>query len=546
MPRVTRSVLASIAAIAAAVLLLAGCGGGGGGGGGGSSTTSSTSTASSGTPKDGGTLIIGQYQEVTQFDPNRQYSWETWRIDRNIYETLVDEDLSSPDGLPKIIPRLATAWKVSPDATTYTFTLRKGVKFSDGTPFDAAAVEFNVRRFTDPSFKYYDKVSASTMSLVYGDLKSFKVIDPFTVRYAFKHPFLDFLRQIPNSGNAASGIFSPAALEKYGQDGLAIHPVGTGPFTFQERVRGDHTTLVRNTAYWGPRPHLDKVIFKVVGDDQSRVAALQSGAVDLISRVPPDSVATLEKGGFSVPENKNVPQIIYYNFNFTNKYLQDKRVRQAIIQAVNRPELAAKIYKGYAEAATSIINQGNEAYDPDAVDYPYDPAAAKKLIADAGYKPGQIKFTILSDTTGQPTAEYIAQSLKAVGIEASVQSFEWITYGTRSANLKPTDGLNLGEWGYNAANWVQIAHLYGVVIRNGDKYSDTSGATVKAIAAAANNADPAKTKEVWQNAAQTWAKDATTFPLISFNRYYAFSSHVHGFVWPQQNHYDLSRVWRSN
>ncbi|GAA2607152.1 ABC transporter substrate-binding protein [Paractinoplanes durhamensis] len=520
--------------IAVTASLLAACGSGSSGG---------SAAAADSTPRDGGTLIVGQYQEVTQFDPNRQYSWETWRIDRNIYETLVNEDLTSPTGVPKIVPGLATSWTVSPDATTYTFTLRQGVKFTDGTPFDAAAVQFNVRRFTDPAFEYYDKVSAATMSLVYADLKSFDVVDANTVKYTFKHPFLDYLRQIPNSGNAASGIFSPEALKKYGQDGLADHPTGTGPFTFQERVRGDHTTLVRNTDYWGQRPHLDKVIFKPIGDDQSRVAALRSGAVDLISRVPPDSVASLEKAGYAVPENKNVPQIIYYNFNYTNKYLQNKKVRQAIIQAVDRKTLAEKIYKGYAEAATSIINQGNEAYDASAVDYPYDPEAAKKLIAEAGYQPGQISFTILSDTTGQPTAEYIQQQLKAVGIEASVQSFEWITYGTRSANLKPEDGLNLGEWGYVAPNWVKISHNYSVGIRDGDKYSDTSADTLKAIDTAAYNPDPAKSTELWQAAAQTWATDATVFPLLSFNRYYAVSERVGGFVWPQQDHYDLAQVW---
>ncbi|GAA3566059.1 ABC transporter substrate-binding protein [Amycolatopsis ultiminotia] len=521
------------AVAAGLVLLLAGCRGG-------------TDAVAGSQPRDGGGLIIGQYQEVTQFDPNRQYSWETWRVDRNIYETLVDEDLSAPSGTPKIVPKLATSWTVSPDATTYTFQLRKGVKFSDGTPFDAKAVQFNVRRFTDPGFRYYDQVSAATMSLVYQDLASFTVLGDHTVRYTFKHPFLDFLRQIPNSGNAASGIFSPAALEKYGQDGLADHPVGTGPFTFAERVRGDHTTLVRNPGYWGQRPHLDKVIFKPIGDDQSRVAALQTGAVDLISRVPPDSVATLENGGFSVPENKGVPQIVYYSYNFANRYLQDKRVRQAIIEAVDRTQLAASIYRGHAEAATSIVNQGNEAYDGSAVDYPYDPAAAKKLLAEAGYRPGEVKFTILSDTTGQPTAEYLQQSLKAIGIDAAVQSFEWITYGTRTANLKPDDGLYLGEWGYVAPDWVRIAHQNSVVAHDGDKYSDTSAATVQAIDAAAHNSDQAKSASLWQTAARTWAKDATIFPLLSFNRYYAIAPRVGGFVWPQQDHYDLSRVWVAN
>ncbi|MER6527310.1 ABC transporter substrate-binding protein [Streptomyces sp. NPDC001508] len=525
-----RTVLRGVLATAASGLLAA-CG-----------ATGTGRTAGS-KARNGGTLMVGQYQEVTQFDPNRQYSWETWRIDRNIYETLVDEDLSSANGVPKIIPKLATSWKISDDATTYTFTLRRGVKFTDGTPFDAEAVRFNVRRFTDKDFEYYDKTSAATMSLVYSDLKSFEVVDDHTVRYTFNHPFLDFLRQIPNSGNAASGFFSPAALKKYGQDGLADHPVGTGPFTFEERVRGDHTTLVRNTEYWGTRPHLDKVVFKPIADDQGRVAALRSGAVDLISRVPADSVASLEKDGYDVPENKHVPQIIYYKFNLANKALQDKRVRQAIIRAVDREQLAKKIYKGYAEAATSIINQGNEAYDASAVDYAHDPAAAEKLLSEAGLASGDLKFTILTDTTGQPTAEFIQQQLKAVGIDASVESFEWITYGTRAANLKPTDGLVLGEWGYIAANWVRIAHNQYVAAQDGARHSHTSEATAEAIDTAAHNADASRSTELWQAAARTWAEDATIFPLLSFNRYYAVAPAVGGFVWPRQNHYDLSRVW---
>src|SRR6266498_4194509 len=210
---------AAVAFAAAAALLASACSGSANAGSGGS-----------GEPKSGGTLIVGQYQEVTQFDPDRQYSWETWRIDRNIYETLVDEDLSSPTGVPKIVPKLAKSWTVSKDATTYTFKLRDDVKFTDGTPFDAEAVRFNVRRFTDPKFEYYDAVAAGTMSLVYGNFDSIKVIDPYTVQYKFKKPFLEFLRQIPNSGNAPSAFFSPEALKKYGQDGLSDHPVGTGPY----------------------------------------------------------------------------------------------------------------------------------------------------------------------------------------------------------------------------------------------------------------------------------------------------------------------------
>jgi peptide/nickel transport system substrate-binding protein len=216
---------------------------------------SSTTLTPKGDPVPGGTLIVGQYQEPTFFDPNRQYSYETYRLDKHIYESLVAEDLSTPaqDGPPPLIPALAESWEVSSDATTFTFKLRQGVKFHDGTDFDAEAVHFNVRRFADEGFEFFDARSQASMKRVYGSLKEFKVLDSHTVQYVFNGPFLEFLRLLPQ-GNYVSGIFSPKALQTYGQDDLAAHPTGTGPYRFVERVHGEKTELERNPDYWGKAP----------------------------------------------------------------------------------------------------------------------------------------------------------------------------------------------------------------------------------------------------------------------------------------------------
>lgn len=181
----------------------------------------------------GSTLVLGQALEPTIYDPNRQYSYETYRVDKHIYESLVAEDLSRPasEGPPPIIPNLAESWRVSDDAKTFTFRLRDGVKFHDGSDFNAEAVRFNVRRFTDESFEFFDKQSKAVMQRVYGKLLTIQVIDPLTVQYQFSEPFPDFLRFLPQ-GNWVSGIFSPKALQTYGQDGLAEHPTGTGPYQF--------------------------------------------------------------------------------------------------------------------------------------------------------------------------------------------------------------------------------------------------------------------------------------------------------------------------
>ncbi|WP_168663564.1 ABC transporter substrate-binding protein [Paraburkholderia sp. SG-MS1] len=154
-----------------------------------------------GTPRQGGTLVIGEYQEPTVYDPNHQYSWETYRVDRHIYESLIAEDLTKPahEGPPELIPALAESWQISDDATTFTFKLRRDVKFHDGSDFDAHAVEFNVRRFHDPQFEYYDVKAAAFMKAVYGDLKGFELIDDHTVRYTFNKPFRDFPRMLPQA-----------------------------------------------------------------------------------------------------------------------------------------------------------------------------------------------------------------------------------------------------------------------------------------------------------------------------------------------------------
>lgn len=494
------------------------------------------------TPRTGGTLIVGQYQEPTVFDPNRQYSWETYRVDKHIYESLVAEDLSKPfkQGPPDLVPGLAESWTVSDDKTTYTFKLRHGVKFHDGTDFNAEAVIFNVRRFTDPSFEFYDVRANATMKPVYGKLREIKALDAYTVQYIFSSPFIDFLRLLPQ-GNYVSGIFSPAALKKYGQDGLALNPTGTGPFKFVSRVHGEKTELVRNDNYWGQKPYLDRVIFRPIADDATRVSALRSGEIDILTRVPADAADSLEKAGFTVHDSTTAGEL-FLGWNFRNTYTKDLAVRQAVIHAIDREGLAKTIFKGRALASANILNIGNSAYSSDQKDYAYDPAQARELLAHAGYKPNEVTFTIITDVANQPAIEWIQRDLDKVGIKVNVISQEWLTYSSKLANLSADTGLFTMEWGFVTPYWLKLAYDAYVVTRGGGE-KIVSAQLGEAIARAAGQTDAAAAIPDWRAANAIAQKDAAFLPLLTFASHFASSPNVVGFNVPAQNFYDLSRVW---
>ncbi len=506
-------------------------------------TSSTAKPLSAQKPVRGGTFISALYLEPTAIDPDREYFWETYRVSRNIYENLVQEDLAAPHGTaaPALVPGLATAWTPAPDFSKWTFTLRQGVKFHDGTSFNAQALDFNIRRFTDKTFKYYDSVSAGIMSARFDDLKAATVEGDYSYSFEFNHPYIGFPRLLAQSISSPL-IFSPAALEKYGQNGLSSHPVGTGPYTFVNRVIGDHITLQRNPHYWGEQPYLDEIVFRIILDDQTRLAALESGQVHFISRVEPTDVQSLLSKGFNVPSGHGA-QLDYILWNFANKFVQDPAVRKAVAQGINLPGDVQDIYDGYALALRSFLPPGNVAYVSDAdYGYTYDLDAAKAGLTAAGYKDGDVSFNIVTDLEGEPEAAYLANNLKGVGISASVVALDRSTYVTRTSNPEPDDGISLDEYGGTYPEWVSEAYQSEVIARGGQKYVDD--ATIQqAINTARYNPNEADYVSLWQAADKALVDSAAVIPTVNFTRYYAYSTKVQGFVWPNTNWYDLSKVW---
>ncbi|MGW0178096.1 ABC transporter substrate-binding protein [Nocardia sp. NPDC003345] len=515
---------ALIAAGLAAVVLLTGCTGGGNGA----------------APTDGGELITGLYLEPRGLDPHRQTYWETYRVSRHIFEPLVGEDLTTTDGVPGLVPVLATEWSHNGDGRIWNFRLREGVRFHDGTPFDAAALHKNVQRVWDRAYGFFDEQSAGRVKVWFGNLRDAHPTGDHTYTFEFDKPFLGFPRILAQSMYTLP-IGNPAVWEKFGNDEFAQHPEGTGPYRFGSRAIGDRIVLQRNPDYWGERPRSDTLTFRIIPNNQTRVASLRSGEVDLISYVPPDDVEGLENAGFQVPEGTGA-ELVYFSFNRRNPVFDDDRVRRALIHGLNREALAKEVFNGYATPQYSFLPPGNEAYDPAVRDFPYDPDRARQLLSEAGFGPSELRFNLVIDVANENLGQWLQAHLKAIGVEVDIVSLDRVNYSARIVTPQPGDGLSIDEFGETDAEWLYNGYN-GLRNRGLDpaKYPDVTAA----IETALHTPDPDGRIRLWQQAEEKLRTNALVIPVVNQNRFYAAGPNVEGFVFPATNWYDLAPVWLS-
>lgn len=371
----------------------------------------------------GGTVIYAAGADPDNLDPANAESNPSEAVNRMMYENLArfDEKL-------KIVPGLATRWEQSKDGLSWTFFLRKGITFHDGTPFNADAVKVFVERMVGP-----EKPSRAGLYVPF--VKSVEVVDGSTVKIHLKAPFAFFLNNLAHS---ASGIISPAALKTYGKD-ISRRAVGTGPFKFVEWVHGDHLTMVRNDAYWGGRPYLDKIIVKTVKEDSARVMMLQSGDAHLIVRIPSEDIPRLEKDARIKLDSTETLRVLYVAINCSKKPFTDIRVRQALHYAVDKEAIVKNLYQGRALVSQGMVAPLTTGYFP-VRGYPYDPERAKKLLAEAGF-PNGFKAKLWSPQGRYPKdfemAQAIQQQLKKVNIDCTLDTMEWAAY--LAATRKPPE-----------------------------------------------------------------------------------------------------------
>ena len=323
------------------------------------------SQTAGGTPQRGGTLIYGMEGPSDILDPQATGCWLTYRVTYQIFEGLVTEDLTRIDRAePPLVGSLAESWQLSEDKLTRTFKLRKGVRFHDGTDFDAKAALWNWQRMWDKkATQYYDRAN-SYCSYVVDVIKDVQVVDDHTLKIIFTTPFAEWERMTVQSFGEPLMV-SPAQALKVGNQNLAAHPAGTGPYMVVENVPNDHITLQQFGGYWGPKPNADRLVFRQLDDPSTRVETLRKGEVDFILAPPPDSVAELRNEGYAVLAS-HAPHIWYFAFNLKDPIVgKDKRIRQAMIMGVDRERMARELLKNTATAAYSMLSPATLAYDPE-------------------------------------------------------------------------------------------------------------------------------------------------------------------------------------
>jgi peptide/nickel transport system substrate-binding protein len=364
--------------------------------------------ASAQTPRTGGTLRVALRAEVSTLDPHKGASGTDHMYLYPIYDTLVrfDEKLNA-------LPGLAESWE-TPDPKTLVLKLRRGVKFHDGTPFDAEAVKFNILRAQDK------KLSAITSELA--GIEAVETPDPHTVRLKLARPDAALVLTL---ADRAGMMVSPTAAQKQG-DQFGRNPVGAGEYRFVKWTAGDSLRYERFADYWEKgRPYLDAILLKILPDGDTRVSALRSGQVDFIMEVPAQEFDSLRgERGLRVHEGVTLAYWrIFYN---TAKPPFDKKAaREAVNYAIDRQALLKTIIFGLGEVAVTPFPSSHWASDPALKAYPHDPAKARAKLAEAGL-PGGFSFDMVVEPAPEHVrrAEAIQAQLAAVGIKVDIKPME--------------------------------------------------------------------------------------------------------------------------
>lgn len=382
-------------------------------------------------PKD--VLAVGQIAEPKSLDPHTVTALNDFRILANLYEGLV----RYRDGTLRIEPGLASAWTVSDDGLTYTFSLRRGVSFHDGTPFDAKAVKFNFQRLLDENHPFHD-TGPFPLAFFFEAVQDIRVLDTHTIAFTLREPFAPFLS---NLAYPTGFMVSPAAVRAHGRD-FGRHPAGTGPFRFREWQGNQRVVLERNPDYWDGAPALAALVFRPVTDANTRTTEMLAGGLDLIVEVPPDTVDLFRsESRFRVYEQTG-PHLWFLILNTRIPPFADRRMRQAVNYAVDKQALVDSVLQGTAGVAAGPIPRAFRwAYNEEVEPYPHDPAKARALIEAAGYDGRPLTFLVTEGGSGmlEPVtmATAIQADLAAVGLNVTIETYEWNTYlGKVNAGLE--------------------------------------------------------------------------------------------------------------
>jgi peptide/nickel transport system substrate-binding protein len=481
------------------------------------------SKSASAAPARGGTMVVTGHQEISSLSPDDSSPTVIWTAVTQMHNALLELDENF-----NLVPTLCSSYTSAPDGMSYTFKLLPGVRFHDGTEFSAEDVKYTYEWYLNPA-------NHAIHANDFLGVDSVQALDKYTVRVRMKQPNAAFLAQ------GATTMIVPAAYHsKVGENHYKTAPVGTGAFRLKEWIPAQHTVVQAFDQHFRGRPNLDFFRVDIVPEPSVRAIGLQTGNSD--SAVWP----LLTEDNVRLAKDPNFTTFItitngvnHFPINNRLPFFADKRVRQAMLMAINRQQLIDDVFKGTAVVATSHLSPAIKSYyEPHVTTYPHDPNKAKALLAEAGWQPGpdgvrqksgtRFSFTITTITGDQarrPEAEIAQQHLKAVGIEVKLAEAPVATI---------IEKMRKGEMDASLYNWT-----YGgspdpdpsVTLRsNGaNNWSHYANPKVDAlIDAGLREPDPAKRKPVYSEIQKIVADDVPFLYLMFWNWYTIFTKRVKG------------------
>ncbi len=400
------------------------------------------------TPDDGDWLIYNLGAEPATLNPiTARDAYESNVNGDNIYETLVKRDNESLE----IIPLLAESWQISDDKLTYTFNLKKNIKWHDGKPFTSEDVVFSFKKIMDP------KVDSARLKAYYQEIKNVEAIDSHTVKFTYSRPYFLALEFCGGMPIVPKHIFDKGDFNK---NPAGRHPIGTGPYIFSKWETGREIVLEKNPEYWGEKPHLEKIVFKIINDPNVAFQVLRKGEVDFAGLTPIQWEKQSKTKKFEQKFNKHAffrPNYSYIGWNLDRPFFSEKKVRKAMTHLVNRELILEKILFNLGATVTSPFYINGNEYDKDIKPLEFNPKIAKSLLDEAGWvdsdsdgirdKNGvKFEFEFLipnASDTSEKISTILKEEMDKVGIVMNIRKIEWAVFVQR-LNERKFDAVTLG------------------------------------------------------------------------------------------------------
>jgi ABC-type transport system substrate-binding protein len=365
-------------------------------------------------PKSGGTLRVAWEADITGMDPHLSPGIQSWHVVGNLFNSLltIDSELN-------YIPDLAASWEILENGKVYVFHLRKGVKFHDGTDFDAEVVRWNYQRTIDPEEKAFD-------APYYSIVEAVEALDAYTVKFTLKHPSATLL-PVMAANRAGFLQMSPASYQRWGKEEVRLHPSGTGPFRLVRWDQNQVIVLEKNPHYFKPGlPYLDRIELRVMKEGVTRVTALRAGEVDFANAVPREHVERLTRDPQIQMLRGRDTQRVGTILNHLHPPFRDVRVRRALLgYGIDRQAIAKTALLGQAQPLWSFVPPGSRGHIDFGEQFPYDPEKAKAVLKEAGFdQKNPLRYSIMTHgaEAALPTIATIMKTQYAkLGVEVTVE-----------------------------------------------------------------------------------------------------------------------------